>query len=141
MKSLANGERIGDWIVESRLGEGAMATVYRCRHALSGRLTAAVKLLRPEVPGDNADKWFLREIETLASLTHPGIVRILHPGHDKERGAYFLAMELIAGRCRVRLKGESQWIDYAGGQSFSVPGDSAFDIETLEDLHYVCHFG
>jgi serine/threonine-protein kinase len=104
MKSLANGERIGDWIVESRLGEGAMATVYRCRHALSGRLTAAVKLLRPEVPGDNADKWFLREIETLASLTHPGIVRILHPGHDKERGAYFLAMELIAGRTlRQRL--------------------------------------
>ena len=50
-------------------------------------------------------------------------------------------MELIAGRCRVRLKGESNWTDYAGGQSFKVAGDSAFDIETLEDLHYVCHFG
>ncbi len=50
-------------------------------------------------------------------------------------------MELVAGRCKVRLKGESEWCEYGGGQSFSVPGDSAFEIETLDTLHYVCHFG
>ncbi|MGF1643495.1 MAG: pyrimidine/purine nucleoside phosphorylase [Thiotrichales bacterium] len=50
-------------------------------------------------------------------------------------------MELVAGRCKVRLKGESEWREFGGGQSFSVPGDSAFDIETLDTLHYVCHFG
>lgn len=47
----------------------------------------------------------------------------------------------MAGRCRVRLKGESEWKEYGAGQSFNVPGDSAFDIETLELLDYVCHFG
>ena len=50
-------------------------------------------------------------------------------------------MELLQGRCRVRLKDSDQWQDYAGGQSFEVAGKSAFDIETLETLHYVCHFG
>lgn len=50
-------------------------------------------------------------------------------------------MELVEGRCRVRLKGASAWIDYAGGQSFSVPENSGFDIEALEPVHYVCHFG
>ncbi|MGQ0530389.1 MAG: pyrimidine/purine nucleoside phosphorylase, partial [Panacagrimonas sp.] len=50
-------------------------------------------------------------------------------------------MELIDGRCRVTLKGESAAKDYAGGQSFAVASDSAFDIEVLETLHYVCHFG
>lgn len=50
-------------------------------------------------------------------------------------------MELIEGRCRVRQKGETEWKDYQGGQSFNVPDDSAFDIETVETLHYVCHFG
>jgi uncharacterized protein YaiE (UPF0345 family) len=50
-------------------------------------------------------------------------------------------MEVVAGRCRVRLKGESEWKEYGAGQSFNVPGDSAFDIETLELLDYVCHFG
>jgi len=50
-------------------------------------------------------------------------------------------MELNAGKCRIRLQGEGEWRSYAGGESFSVPGDSSFDIETLEMLDYVCHFG
>lgn len=50
-------------------------------------------------------------------------------------------MEVVAGRCRVRLQGESDWKEYGAGQSFNVPGDSAFDIETLELMDYVCHFG
>ena len=50
-------------------------------------------------------------------------------------------VEINGGRCRVRLKGESQWREYGAGGQFSVPGDSSFDIETLELLDYVCHFG
>jgi len=50
-------------------------------------------------------------------------------------------MELVDGACRVRLEGAGQWTDYAGGQSFAVPGNAAFDIEVTHTLHYVCHFG
>ena len=50
-------------------------------------------------------------------------------------------MEVVGGLCRVRLAGESDWKEYGAGQSFGVPGNSAFDIETLELLDYVCHFG
>ena len=50
-------------------------------------------------------------------------------------------MELLGGRCRVRLAGEQVWQDYTGGTSFKVPADSSFDIEVLEALDYVCHFG
>ena len=49
-------------------------------------------------------------------------------------------MEINAGKCRVRLKGEETWHDYGAGESFSVPGNSSFDIEALEILDYVCHF-
>lgn len=49
-------------------------------------------------------------------------------------------MELNAGRCRVRLRDESQWREYGAGEQFSVPGNSSFDIDTLELLDYVCHF-
>lgn len=49
-------------------------------------------------------------------------------------------MELLEGRCRVKLAGESEFKEYQGGQSFDAPGNSSFDIETLETLHYVCHF-
>jgi uncharacterized protein YaiE (UPF0345 family) len=50
-------------------------------------------------------------------------------------------MELNAGKCRIRLQGQDAWKTYEGGQKFDVPGKSSFDIETLETLDYVCHFG
>jgi len=50
-------------------------------------------------------------------------------------------MEIVGGRCKVRLTGEKEWKSYKTGDSFSVPGDSRFEIETLELLDYVCHFG
>jgi uncharacterized protein YaiE (UPF0345 family) len=49
-------------------------------------------------------------------------------------------MELNAGVCKVKLAGENEWKTYKGGESFSVPGNSSFDIETVETLDYVCHF-
>lgn len=49
-------------------------------------------------------------------------------------------MEVNGGTCRVRLKGEAEWKTYGQGSSFNVPGNSSFDIETLETLDYVCHF-
>jgi len=50
-------------------------------------------------------------------------------------------METVSGACRVKLAGESEWKAYGAGQSFSVPGNSSFDIEVSgEPYHYVCHF-
>ena len=51
-------------------------------------------------------------------------------------------METVAGACRVKMAGESEWKTYGAGQSFNVPGNSSFDIEvSSEPYHYVCHFG
>ena len=51
-------------------------------------------------------------------------------------------IEGVAGSCRVRLKGESEWKTHGAGESYNVPGHSSFDIEvTGEPYHYICHFG
>lgn len=50
-------------------------------------------------------------------------------------------MELNGGACRIKLDGESQWKSYRAGEQFTVRGHSRFEIETLETLDYVCHFG
>ena len=50
-------------------------------------------------------------------------------------------MELLQGKCRIRLAGSDVWTNYEGGQSFNVVGDSNFDIEVTEALHYVCYYG
>ena len=49
-------------------------------------------------------------------------------------------MEVNAGKCRIRLQGEENWNEYRAGQQFKVPGNSKFEIETVETLDYVCHF-
>lgn len=50
-------------------------------------------------------------------------------------------MEITGGRCRVRLAGAQEWTEYWEGQEFKVAGDSSFEIETVETVDYVCHFG
>ena len=50
-------------------------------------------------------------------------------------------MEITAGSCRAKLPGASDWRTYRAGESFKVPANASFDIEALETLDYVCHFG
>ncbi len=50
-------------------------------------------------------------------------------------------MEIVAGRCRVKLAGEADWRSLGALDSFKVPANSSFDIEALETVDYVCHFG
>ena len=49
-------------------------------------------------------------------------------------------METVSGACRYKIKGED-WKSCKTGDSFSVPGNTSFDIEiTTEPYHYICHF-
>lgn len=50
-------------------------------------------------------------------------------------------MEIVGGLCKVCLADATEWNSYAAGQEFKVPGNSHFDIETIETVDYVCHFG
>ncbi len=50
-------------------------------------------------------------------------------------------MEMIAGQCRVKLEGHTEWKNYKENESFDVPGKSSFDIEVSEGIaEYVCSF-
>lgn len=48
-------------------------------------------------------------------------------------------MDILSGSCVVTWDGVST--TYGAGESFSVPGDSSFDIEVTETISYVCHYG
>ncbi len=49
-------------------------------------------------------------------------------------------MDVTQGRCRVRIAGGSA-SEYIAGASFTVPPKKEYEIEVLELLDYVCHFG
>jgi eukaryotic-like serine/threonine-protein kinase len=93
---LRPGELIGDWIVEGPLGEGGMGAVYRVHSALTQRLVAALKVMKPSNEPD-ARTLFIREAEALASLRHPAVVRVMEFAEDDSRGLVYLVMELATG--------------------------------------------
>lgn len=68
-------------------------------------------------------------------------VGVIFPGVLTFNTAEPERMEITAGSCRVRLPGAEDWHVFRTGDSFSVAANSNFDIEPLETLDYVCHFG
>lgn len=93
---LQPGDRIGDWIVDEMLGEGGMGAVYRAHSTLTGRLEAAIKVMKPAL-GPEFRARFVREAEALSSLRHPAIVRVMGFAEDPKRGLLYLVMELAYG--------------------------------------------
>jgi len=50
-------------------------------------------------------------------------------------------MDIVAGNCRVRLDGGTEWQSYGTGTFFKVPGKSGFDIAVEGGIaEYVCSF-
>jgi serine/threonine protein kinase len=89
------GQRLGPWILEERLGEGAMCRVHRARDDAGQRV--AIKLLLPSRRRDPAHAERLRrEASVSMSLGHPNIVRVLEHGVASPLGPY-LVMELVDG--------------------------------------------
>jgi uncharacterized protein YaiE (UPF0345 family) len=48
-------------------------------------------------------------------------------------------VEIVAGRCRVRVGESGDWATYEPGQRFDVGRNVRFELEALEPVHYVCH--
>jgi hypothetical protein len=79
--------------LEHGIGAGGMGEVFRAHDRVSGE-SVAVKILSGD-HGGHAGR-FGREIEVLAELSHPGIVRYVAHG-ETPSGALFLAMEWLDG--------------------------------------------
>jgi hypothetical protein len=86
------GRRLGPYVIEAWVGDGAMGVVYRARDSSSG-VAAAVKVVRLRSPHLLAA--FRREVHALKQLDHPGIVKLLAADPSDETPWY--AMELVAG--------------------------------------------
>jgi serine/threonine protein kinase len=93
---LKRGDRIGEWVVDSVLGEGGMGAVYRVHSALTQRLEAALKVMKPTIDEDARHR-FVREAEALSALRHPAIVRVMGFSEDPSRSLLYLVMELAIG--------------------------------------------
>ncbi|WP_369135934.1 Hsp70 family protein [Modestobacter sp. I12A-02662] len=89
------GTEIAGYRIESLIGRGGMAVVYRAEDMRLGR-KVALKLLTPQL-ADNEQfrQRFIRESRLAASLDHPNIVPIFEAGEAD--GQLFIAMRYVVG--------------------------------------------
>jgi YVTN family beta-propeller protein len=95
MTSQQPGTEIAGYRIESLIGRGGMAVVYRAEDMRLGR-KVALKLLTPQL-ADNEQfrQRFIRESQLAASLDHPNIIPIYEAGEAD--GQLFIAMRYVIG--------------------------------------------
>src|SRR5215472_10844531 len=89
-------ERIGEYLVKRLVGEGGMGKVFEAEERLTKR-RVALKVLRAELTrSEEGRRLFLNEMQILAQLEHPNVVRSL--ASMEIDGQLVMALEFLDGR-------------------------------------------
>ena len=95
MTDYQSGFELAGYRIESVIGRGGMAVVYRAEDTRLGR-KVALKVLTPVLANNEQfQQRFIRESRLAASLDHPNIVPIYEAGEAD--GQLFIAMRYVAG--------------------------------------------
>jgi serine/threonine-protein kinase len=124
----------GRYLVESELGRGGMATVFKGTDTVLGR-PVAVKVLSPQYAGD-ADfvTRFRREAQSAARLNHPNLVSVYDTGTDD--GIHFIVMEYVDAKTLA---------DYLAGGGRIMPeraieiAEAVCDAVSMAHAHGIIH--
>ena len=96
------------YLLEKRLGRGAMGQVYLARDQNLITRRVAVKTVRPDILNDEdlqegeAIARFEREARSAASIRHPNVVDVTDFGKSPD-GVFFLVMEYVEGETLYHL--------------------------------------
>src|SRR3979409_1001104 len=101
------GAEIAASRIESVIGRGGMAVVYRAEDTRLGR-KVALKLLTPSLSDQHQfQQRFIQESRLAASLDHPNIIPIYQAGNAD--GLLFIAMRYVVGPdLKAALSGDTR---------------------------------
>ncbi len=91
----APGSRVAGYLLESQIGAGGMAVVFRARDQRLNRMVA-LKVLAPGLAADEGFRLrFIRESRAAAAVDDPHIIPVYEAGEAD--GVLFIAMRLVVG--------------------------------------------
>ncbi len=86
----------GKYVIEKRIGSGAMGNIYKATHLDLGK-PMVVKVLHEHLVSDDSQvKRFRREAKAASLLNHPNVVQVYDFGHTSS-GLAYIVMEFIEG--------------------------------------------
>ncbi len=119
------GCEVANYRVESEIGRGGMAVVYRARDLRLDR-TVALKLLAPELArNDTFRQRFTQESRVAASIDHPHIVPVFEAGETE--GVLYIAMRYVPGSDLRRLLDEHGPLPFEAAVRIAAQVASALD--------------
>jgi serine/threonine protein kinase len=122
---------LGSYRFLEQIGEGAMGAVFKAQHTLMGRIVAIKVLSKARLAHPNALARFYREVQAVAALDHPNIVRAYDAG--KAGNTHYLVMEYIEGADLNR------WLKRHG--KLPIPWACEFARQAALGLHHAHRHG
>lgn len=88
------------------------------------------------------NEYFDGNVKSLGFATTDGTatVGVMAPGEYEFGTGKPEVMHVIAGALTVKLPGSDEWVTFAAGSKFNVPGDSKFQLQVAIDTAYLCEF-
>lgn len=95
----------GRYVLEAKLGEGGMGSVYEARHAELGKKFALKIINRNLASNHDSLAKFNEEARIASEITHPNIVSVVDYGNDPQVGPY-MVMSLLEGETLTHTGGK-----------------------------------
>ena len=94
------------YLIEERLGEGAMGSVYKAKHVKVGRAFAVKVLHRNLLDDDKVAQRFERESELAGRLSHANVIGVVDVGETND-GLRYMVMDFAEGEDLANLLNEA----------------------------------
>jgi serine/threonine protein kinase len=125
------------YLLEKRLGRGAMGQVYLARDQNLVTRRVAIKTVRPDILSDEmlqegeAIARFEREARAAASIRHPNVVDVTDFGQSPE-GVFFLVMEYVDGESLYQLLRREGTLDVQ--RTVTIMGQVVAGVDAAHDV-------